>query len=144
MIFNLPSVVVSNDLDTQFKRYMLDHFIDDLEILTLLSDAPKGCNLIETFRTQITRIAASQKVEGALIAVEPATGYITSMVGGTGFEGGNQFNRSVQAQRQPGSAFKPFVYGAAINSKSITTATVLFDGPLVDVDTSGTKWAPVN
>jgi penicillin-binding protein 1A len=144
MIFNLPSVIVTNDLDTQFKKYMVDQLIDSVEILALLSDAPKEHNVIEAFRTQVTGISSSMKVEGAFIAVEPPTGYITSMVGGSEFEVSNQYNRAVQARRQPGSAFKPFVYGAAINNRSISTATVLFDGPIVDVDAAGSAWSPGN
>ena len=144
MIFNLPSVIITNDLDTQFKKYMVDQLIDSIEILALLSDSPKDHNVIEAFRTQITNISSSMKVEGAFIAVEPPTGYITSMVGGSEFEVSNQYNRSVQARRQPGSAFKPFVYGAAIKNRNISTASVLFDGPIVDVDAGGSTWSPGN
>ena len=63
-------------------------------------------------------------VEGALIAIEPFSGYIRTMVGGSNFEVQNQYNRAVQARRQPGSAFKPFVYGAAIENRLVTTETV--------------------
>lgn len=144
MIFNLPSVVVINDLDTQFKKNMVDNLIDSMEILTLLSDSPKNYNVMEAFRTQISGISSSMKVEGAFIAIEPPTGYITSMVGGSEFEVSNQYNRAVQARRQPGSAFKPFVYGSAIYNKRISTATVLPDVPIIDVDATGTTWSPDN
>jgi penicillin-binding protein 1A len=147
MIFNLPAISVTNDVGTQFKKYMIDEFIDTIEILTLVSNESKDHNVmdvIETFRSQISAISASLKVEGAFIAVEPPTGYITSMVGGSEFESSNQFNRAVQARRQPGSAFKPFVYGAAILDQRISTATVLFDGPIADIDASGTVWTPGN
>jgi penicillin-binding protein 1A len=144
MIFSLPSVLVQNDLETQFKKNMADDLVDSMEILTLFSDAPKSFNVIEAFRTQISGISTSLKVEGAFIAVEPATGYITSMVGGSEFEVSNQYNRAVQARRQPGSAFKPFVYGSAIYNKCISTATVLPDVPIIDVDAAGTTWSPDN
>jgi penicillin-binding protein 1A len=144
MIFSLPSVVVVNDLDTQFKKNMVDQLMDSMEILTLLSDAPKNYNVVEAFRTQISGISSSMKVEGAFIAVEPPTGYITTMVGGSEFEVSNQYNRAVQARRQPGSAFKPFVYGSAIFNKAISTATVLPDVPIIDVDATGSTWSPDN
>jgi len=144
MIFSLPSVIVKNDLDTQFKKYMVDQLVDSIEILTLFSGSPRDHHVIEAFRTQISTISSNMKVEGAFIAVEPPTGYITSMVGGSEFEVSNQYNRAVQARRQPGSAFKPFVYGSAINNKVISTATVLFDGPIVDVDAAGSTWSPGN
>lgn len=144
IIFNLPSVVILNDLDTQFKKNMVDQVLDSMEILTLLSDSPKNYNVIEAFRTQISGISSSMKVEGAFIAIEPPTGYITSMVGGSSFEVSNQYNRAVQARRQPGSAFKPFVYGSAIYNKCISTATVLPDVPIIDVDATGSTWSPDN
>ncbi len=144
MIFSLPSVVVVNDLDTQFKKNMVDQLVDSMEILTLLSDTPKNYNIVEAFRTQISGISSSMKVEGAFIAVEPPTGYITTMVGGSEFEVSNQYNRAVQARRQPGSSFKPFVYGSAIYNKCISTATVLPDVPIIDVDAAGSTWSPEN
>ncbi len=144
LIFSLPGVVVVNDLDTQFKKNMVDNLVDSMEILALLSDAPNNHNVIEAFRTQISGISSSMKVEGAFIAIEPQTGYITSMVGGSEFQVSNQYNRAVQARRQPGSAFKPFVYGSAIFNKSISTATVLPDVPIIDVDSAGTTWSPDN
>jgi len=57
----------------------------------------------------------SDELQAALIAMEPATGYVRAMVGGRDFEA-SRFNRAVQARRQPGSAFKPFVYATALES----------------------------
>ena len=64
-----------------------------------------------------------QQPQGALVAVDPRTGHVKAMVGGRGTD---QFNRAVLAERQPGSAFKPFVYMAAIDS-GLTPATILDD-----------------
>lgn len=64
-----------------------------------------------------------QQPQGALVAIDPRSGHIKAMVGGRGTD---QFNRAVLAERQPGSAFKPFVYLAAIDS-GLTPATVLDD-----------------
>jgi 1A family penicillin-binding protein len=57
----------------------------------------------------------SDALQAALVAMEPATGFVRAMVGGRDFES-SRFNRAVQAHRQPGSAFKPFVYATAIES----------------------------
>jgi penicillin-binding protein 1A len=67
------------------------------------------------------------EVEGALLAVEPATGEIRAMVGGYDFKR-SQFNRALQAERQVGSTMKPFVYGAAF-SQGKTPATMVEDVP---------------
>ena len=72
----------------------------------------------------------------AIVAIEPKTGYIKAMVGG---RGNDQFNRAVLATRQPGSAFKPFVYLAAIES-GMNAATLIEDKPV----TFAGNWSPSN
>lgn len=71
-----------------------------------------------------------KKVQGALIAIDPKTGAIRAMVGGRDFKE-TKFNRAIQAKRQAGSSFKPFLYTAAIDSKIMTPATILEDKPVV-------------
>jgi len=99
---------------------------------------------ITTSRKSISSVSTALKVEGALIAIEPKTGYITTMVGGSEFNVSNQYNRAVQARRQPGSSFKPFVYGSGIESKRINPGTVLSDAPIANIDASGGAWTPGN
>jgi len=76
-----------------------------------------------------------QQPQGAIIALNPHTGHILAMVGGRGTD---HFNRATQALRQPGSAFKPFVYVTAIE-KGMTPGTVIDDSPLKIGD-----WSPQN
>ncbi|EAX48253.1 penicillin-binding protein, 1A family [Thermosinus carboxydivorans Nor1] len=73
--------------------------------------------------------------QGALVAIDPHTGYIKAMVGG---RGNDQFNRAIMAERQPGSAFKPFVYLAALEN-GFTAASIIDDSPI-----SFGNWSPVN
>jgi penicillin-binding protein 1A len=75
----------------------------------------------------------------ALVAVDPRTGYIKAMVGGADF-GKSQFNRAVQMKRQPGSAFKPFIYTAALE-QGISPGTVLHDKPKT-FDVFRSRWNP--
>jgi penicillin-binding protein 1A len=84
------------------------------------------------------------EVEGALIAMDPRTGAVRSLVGGFDF-GKNKFNRVTQAWRQPGSSFKPFVYSAALE-KGFTANTVINDAPLFfDATVTGSQpWEPKN
>src|SRR6185436_14527946 len=65
------------------------------------------------------------ELEGALVAIDPATGEVKAMVGGVDFRR-SQFNRAAQARRQPGSAFKPFIYSAAID-RGYTATTIVTD-----------------
>ncbi|MCB9988210.1 MAG: penicillin-binding protein 1A [Rhodospirillales bacterium] len=82
-------------------------------------------------------------VNGAIVALDPHTGRILAMEGGWSYEQ-SQFNRVTQATRQPGSAFKPFVYLAALD-KGFTPATLVLDAPLViDQGPGLPKWRPSN
>ncbi|MFW5660976.1 MAG: penicillin-binding protein 1A [Oceanicaulis sp.] len=69
------------------------------------------------------------EVNGAILAIDPFTGRILSMVGGYSFAQ-SQFNRAVQANRQPGSSFKPFVYAAALDS-GYSPVSIILDAPFV-------------
>jgi len=81
--------------------------------------------------------------EGALLSMDNETGDVVAMIGGYDFER-SEFNRAVQAQRQPGSAFKPFIYGAAL-TRGFTPVSTLVDRPVVYTDpVSGFVWAPRN
>lgn len=144
MFFSLAGMVVKNDIETIFRKKMADHFVDSIDILTLLADGPASNHAVQSFRRLISGISSSLKVEGAFIAIEPATGYITSLVGGSEYNVSNQYNRAIQARRQPGSAFKPFVYGSAIEARKINTGTALPDAPILDIDAQGDTWSPGN
>ena len=81
-------------------------------------------------------------LQGALVSVDPWSGYALAMVGGYDFEA-SEFNRAFQACRQPGSAFKPIVYSCAIEKLDYTPATILTDAPLVFRDEES-SWKPQN
>jgi penicillin-binding protein 1A len=78
------------------------------------------------------RLVQVPEAQGAFVAMDPQDGGISALVGGFDYFGSN-FNRAVQARRQPGSAFKPFVYSAALE-RGFTPATVINDAPLVIED----------
>lgn len=84
------------------------------------------------------------EVQGALVAVEPESHRVLSMVGGYDF-GRSNFNRATQARRQPGSSFKPFIYAAAVEGRTFTAATMMLDAPKVFSDPrTGKDWKPEN
>ena len=68
------------------------------------------------------------KVQGALVALDAHTGEVLAMVGGRSYDE-SQLNRATDAERQPGSAFKPFVYATALNTRSYTAASMISDTP---------------
>lgn len=81
--------------------------------------------------------------QSALVSLDPQNGAIRSLVGGFSFEQSN-YNRAVQAKRQPGSSFKPFLYSAALDN-GFTAASLVNDAPIVFVDEYLDKvWRPKN
>jgi len=83
------------------------------------------------------------KVQAALLCIESETGNVKVMVGGKDFRE-SQFNRAIQSRRQPGSAFKPIIYAAALD-KGYTPATMIIDSPIVYQDTEHDfTWKPRN
>ncbi|GAB7079335.1 penicillin-binding protein 1A [Megalodesulfovibrio paquesii] len=83
------------------------------------------------------------KIQGALVSIEPKQGDVVALVGGYDFHE-SSFNRATQAQRQPGSSFKPIVYSAAMDN-GFTPATVLYDRPISIWDAGSKKlWEPKN
>jgi penicillin-binding protein 1A len=84
------------------------------------------------------------RVQSALIAMNPATGYVEAMIGGYSFED-SEFNRAFQSCRQPGSAFKPIVYSAAIVREDFSPGTMILDTPItLRDDAIGKSWKPQN
>jgi len=89
------------------------------------------------------KVSQVPEVSGALVALEPQNGAIMALVGGFDYAQSN-FNRAAQAERQPGSNFKPFLYAAALD-QGYTLASVFMDGPLTYVDpATGIAWSPKN
>ena len=83
------------------------------------------------------------KINGSIVVMDPYTGRVLAMAGGFSFKL-SEFNRATQAKRQPGSAFKPFVYAAALEN-GFTPSTLVLDAPFVIDQGEGLKtWKPEN
>ncbi len=84
------------------------------------------------------------QVEGSLVSLDPRTGQLKAMVGGYNYSK-SQFNRAVQAIRQPGSAFKPIIYAAAIK-EGFSPSSIIIDSPIIfkEKEDAFDKWKPVN
>jgi penicillin-binding protein 1A len=88
-------------------------------------------------------LAQAPVVQGAIVALDPRDGAIVALSGGLDFEL-SKFNRAIQARRQPGSAFKSFVYSAALE-RGLTASSIMIDAPVV-YDDPGLEdtWRPRN
>lgn len=109
------------------------------------ADVVKVGDLVRALRQDDGRLYFSQvpAAQSALVSLAPQDGAILALVGGFSFEQSN-YNRAVQAKRQPGSSFKPFVYSAALD-RGYTAATLVNDAPIVLVDDYLNQvWRPKN
>jgi len=96
----------------------------------------------ESYLKYFFKLGEKPTLQGAMVVIDPHTGYIKALVGGRDFNL-SEFNRAIQAKRQPGSAFKPFIYAAAIDN-GFTAEDVVIDAPVVFTDPSGKQWKPIN
>jgi penicillin-binding protein 1A len=144
---------VQQQLEAQYGADLV--FKGGLQVYTTLSPVMQvkaeralreGLKALESRRVAAAKDGAApppERPEGALLTIEPQTGYIKAMVGGYDFFK-SEFNRAVQARRQPGSAFKAFVYLAALESGQ-TPASVVDDSPVeFPAGRNGKAWKPDN
>ena len=105
-----------------------------------------GLDQLESRYPRLRRSDPRARLQAALIALDPATGEIRAFVGGRDYQA-SQFDRVTLARRQPGSAFKPFVYLAAIRpregARPFTAATMVEDAPIT-LNVDGKPWSPRN
>jgi penicillin-binding protein 1A len=98
---------------------------------------------LKTLESRSAKARPGEHPEGAIVTIEPQTGYVRAIVGGYDFFR-SEFNRAVQAKRQPGSAFKPFVYMAALEA-GFTPVARIEDAPVsYAVGPNGQTWKPEN
>jgi penicillin-binding protein 1A len=119
---------------------------------TKVSDVVKPGDLVRVRIAQVSAAPAPLEgaldqvpsVQGALVVIDPATRYVVAMVGGYDFAV-SPFNRATQALRQPGSAFKPFLYAAALSTQRFTPLSIVNDAPEAIRDPyTGKTWKPQN
>jgi penicillin-binding protein 1A len=127
--------------DVDYKNTRIKHPDEALQIGDVIHVRLKG----KTGEGDIWECALEQVpiVQAALLCIEGETGYVKAMIGGRSFRK-SQFNRAIQSKRQPGSAFKPIIYAAALD-KGYTAATEILDTPIVfkDIERDFT-WKPKN
>jgi penicillin-binding protein 1A len=143
---NKGGLRVYTTLDTRIQHYM------DESVQTLISgfqDRVRGKSaLIKRLNAKSDSTLSDSIfneltiVQIAFVCLEPHSGQILAMIGGRDFEK-YKYNRAVQAPRQPGSAFKPFVYTAAIDN-GYTPADEFLNQPFVLINDDGTRWTPHN
>ncbi len=133
-------------LDTRgrLRKALKGDMVDAADMLSLMVPAMNEGAAFEEYRKDTRKFVTNLQLQGAFLSIEPRTGYITAMVGGSKFSPKNQYNRALRARRQPGSAFKVFVYGGSIANRDISSKTALNDAPFFTLAPDGSSWTPMN
>ncbi len=158
-----PLEAVGYTTHSRHARYFTDYLTDQLaDLYSLDTLTREGLSIFTTIDTQVQQAAEEalirglarletadkrlkrkdpgESLQGAVVVIQPKTGYILAMAGGRNY-GISQFNRAADAMRQPGSAFKPFVYVTALDR--LTPASRLSNSPQAYI-IDGREWIPKN
>ena len=119
----------------KFKRFRLTDILKPGDTIHVRVKNIKG-------KTPLFKLEQEPLVQGAVVAIEPSTGYVRAVVGGYDFSR-SEFNRAIFARRQAGSGFKPFIFAAAMDH-GYTPASIIVDEPLIYPDEEFGDWAPEN
>lgn len=150
-IYNIMSILlplkkIQKDTSDSKKvrSYIKKHLIEIIYTYSISYSLANIKNMSFNFLRKNHSQLSNIQTQVAFASLEPHTGRITSMIGGRKFQSSDQFNRAISARRQPGSAFKPFVYGTAIEERKVHTNKHILDAPILNVQPDGTIWTPRN
>lgn len=143
-VFPLGRIVNRYSLEADFREKYRAQLIDAVELLSLTVPQYAVNQVSRDFYLSAAADRKELLTQGAMVAIEHSTGRISAMVGGRQFKASDQFNRATLARRQPGSSFKPFVYGAALEERAVHSAYGFLDSPLLNLEEDGSMWAPTN
>ncbi len=146
LTFNLPGIKVSEQRSEAISRQtflnQINPVIDILSMVTGLDNLK--VSIINRANSETKKESEKTTIEGTMVSIENGTGYISALVGGSKFDGENQFIRAVQAKLQPGSTFKPLYYSQAIDSGKFSPSTIISDTPVVFHTADGKPYIPLN
>lgn len=120
---------------SQIKNFSLEKILKVGDVVKVGFRSVKGSSAELTLEQE-------PEAEGALVAIDPATGFVKTMVGGYDYSR-SEFNRAVYAKRQPGSAFKPVIYASAMDN-GFTPASIVNDEPVTYKGGPKGDWSPEN
>jgi penicillin-binding protein 1A len=142
--FDIPGIKATEAKKAKAaKDIYLNKLNPTLDLLSMMLNSEEIKHIVNRGYATEEEKSKRTTVEGALVTLENDTGHILSMIGGSDFKT-KKFNRAYQATVQPGSAFKPLYYSAAISSEKFTPATLIYDAPVIFWNDDGTPYTPVN
>ncbi len=145
LLFGVPEFQKRGSrFDERINDSIQSDLLNELDILNFVAGIDSISSFLDEYRSKNLVDQDFQQVEGCIISINHTNGYIEAMVGGSEFSSINQLNRIFQSRRQPGSAIKPLLYTAAVESGAFTPATAVLDSPVVYLDNEGGDWVPEN
>jgi penicillin-binding protein 1A len=146
LVFNLDGIHATSSAQNEQKAYSrYTKTINPIVDMAALAFGIPDLKIATNASFANLKLSTEQNVvEGALISIENNTGYITAIVGGSKYDESNQLIRATQGNVQPGSAFKPLYYSAAIDSRKMTATSLIYDMPIVFHNEDGTPYIPLN
>lgn len=143
-LFNIPDVGLGKVMAKErLRKGLSDDFIKRMKSLALLTGNGVIFSKFNELDLKLQESDSFNKTQGAFVSIEPSTGYITAMVGGSTFNYNNQLNYALQSRRQVGSVIKPFIYAAAVENRLLTASNLFNDVP-VSFGTGENAYYPKN
>ena len=143
--FNVEDLVYrSRSVSGNARRYYANQLNPLVELAASMFSLDRARDVVKAGEDSALTLTRRTQVQGALICLDARNGYILAMVGGREFSSNDQFNYATMAKVEPGSAFKPLYYSAAIDSRKFTPATMILDAPVVFTNPDGTTYEPQN
>lgn len=137
----------SFSLNKNKNKIKYNYLEDSLNTISLFSTLQKDNNLgylSESWVSSYKKNLETNILQGSIVTIDPQTGYVLVLIGGTGFTKQNQLNRALSGKFQPGSGIKPFIYAGAIEEKICTASTVILDAPIIYKFSEEDIWEPKN
>lgn len=141
---NTVPLSAAEEQNLKLNYHLRAEIIEELEGINFISGLDVVSDFIDKYKETYVDDRDQQRVEGCIISINHENGYIEAMIGGGEFSSINQLNRTIQSRRQSGSAIKPLLYAAALETGKFTPATPVLDSPIVYLDTDGNEWMPEN
>ncbi len=133
-----------NKNKNKFKFSKLDESLGILSLFAVSQNDENFGYTSEIWNQSYKSYIESNILQGSIVTIDPQTGYVLVLIGGTGFTKQNQLNRAISGKFQPGSGIKPFIYAGAIEEKVCTAGTIILDAPIIYKFSEEDIWEPKN
>ncbi|MCX8058657.1 MAG: PBP1A family penicillin-binding protein [Spirochaetes bacterium] len=141
---NIQTGITNNKANIKYNKFYKENVVDFINLLTQNQNSTKLANIFENYKILYQKELEKNFIQGAIVSIEPSTGYVLVLVGGYEWTKQDQLNRALRVRFQPGSGIKPFIYAGALEKRIITPSTVILDAPIIYQFSENDIWTPSN